>query len=269
MAIERITIVTPSFNQACFIKDTLESVKNQGYDQVEHLVLDNCSTDGSLEIIRSYPSVHLIAEPDKGQSDALNKGFKKADGDIIGWLNADDRYLPGCFTRVVDFFNKHPDCDIVYGDYRLIDGAGKLISNRQELPFDLFMLKYLHVLYIPSTTVFFRRIFEEGNFLDEDYHYAMDYEYFLRLALKGYRFGYIPAYLADFRTHQDSKSQRQTVIQINEMEKALALHDPLLSGLNGNTRMAVRRVLMGLACFKRYILKAIKGAYLERGYYAK
>lgn len=260
----KISVVTPSWNQAIYLKDAVESVHQQSYKNVEHLVFDNCSTDGSVEILKSYPHLCAVIEPDKGQSDALNKGFKAASGDIIGWLNSDDRYLPGCFQTVVDFFNAHPECDIVYGDYRLIDGNGALISKRKELPFDLFMLKYLHVLCIPSTTVFFRRrIFEENNFLDVSYHYAMDYEYFLRLALKGYKFCYCPSYLADFRTYPESKSQRQTVVQLQEMEKALLHYDDSLRRLNAPLRGCVRRILMVLARSKRSALKFINGAYLK------
>lgn len=260
----KISIVTASYNQAAYIKDALDSVRAQAYAQTEHLVIDNCSSDGSVEIIQSYPSVQLVCEPDKGQSNALNKGFKRASGDLIGWLNADDRYLPQCFDRVIAYFKQHPDCDVAYGDYRLIDEAGRVISNRQELPFDLFMLKYLHVLCIPSTTVFFRRrIFEEGNFLDEGYHLAMDYEYFVRLALKGYHFGYIPYYLADFRTHGQSKSCQQTKKQLQEMERALLARDPFLRVLHPQLRPAARMALMGAARIKRCGLKFLKGAYVQ------
>ena len=259
-----ISVVTPSWNQEPFIADAVESVRNQGYPNVEHLVLDNCSTDGSVEILKRYSHLKLLCEPDTGQSDALNKGFKMASGDVIGWLNADDRYLPGCFKAVTDYFNSHPECDIVYGDYRLIDKEGKVLSRRKELSFDLFMLKYLHVLYIPSTTVFFRRrVFEEGNFLDVDYHYAMDYEFFLRLALKGYRFGHINAFLADFRTYPESKSRRQTLTQKQEMEKALLDQDDVLKRLNAPWRQGVRNTLMVAARGKRCSLKFLRGAYFQ------
>ncbi|MBI3601373.1 MAG: glycosyltransferase [Candidatus Omnitrophica bacterium] len=262
----KLSIVTPSYNQARFITEAVESVRDQGYPDVEHLVMDNCSTDATSGILKEYSHLSLVCEPDRGQSDALNKGFRMASGDIVGWLNADDRYLPGCLKAVADFFTAHPDCDILYGNYRLIDEGSKVLCYRQELPFDLFMLKYLHVLYIPSTTTFFRRrIFEDGNFLDIRYHYAMDYEFFLRLALKGYRFSYLPSYLADFRTHADSKSRRQTLVQKEEMEAALLQYDQLLGKLNGSLRFCVRFGLEGIARSKRYVLKLINGAYFYKG----
>lgn len=256
------SIVTPSYNQGDFVGETIKSVMAQDYPGVEHIVVDNCSTDRTNDILKKYPHLDLVCEPDQGQSDAVNKGFKKASGDIIGWLNADDLYLPGCFKAVSDFFVANPSCDLVYGNYRLIDVTGKVLSYRQELSFDLFMLKYLHVLYIPSTTTFFRRrVIEEGNFLDTQYHYAMDYEFFLRLALKGYKFHHIPKFLADFRTHADSKTQKQTLAPKQEMEKALLQHDPYLRRFNGIGRAGMRGALMAAARLERYMLKFFNGAY--------
>lgn len=264
----KLSVVTPSYNQAKFIADAVESVKAQEYPDREHIVMDNCSTDGTGAILKDYPYLKLIRETDQGQSDALNKGFKMASGDIVGWLNADDRYLPGCFKTVSDFFVSHPSCDIIYGNYRLIDEAGKVLSYRKELGFDLFMLKYLHILYIPSTTTFFRRrVFEDGNFLDTHYHYAMDYEFFLRLALKGYKFCHVPVFLADFRTHAASKSQKQTLAQKQEMEDALLKHDPWLSQFHGPWRTGIRWGVMAAARLKRYALKFINGAYFYKGLY--
>jgi len=262
----KISIVTPSYNQAKFINKAIESVKGQEYPDMEHIVMDNCSTDGTGEVLKKYSHLKLICEPDQGQSDALNKGFKLASGDIVGWLNADDLYLPGCFKAVADFFLGHPSCDIVYGNYRLINEEAHVLAYRQELPFDLFMLKYLHILYIPSTTIFFRRrVFDDGNFLDINYHYAMDYEFFLRLALKGYQFCHVPGFLADFRTHQDSKSQKQTLAQKQEMETALLKHDQWLGQFRGLLFKAMRLGLMAAARLKRYALKFMSGAYFYKG----
>lgn len=258
----KISIVTPSYNQGGFIADALESVRGQGYEDFEHIILDNCSVDQTPAILKGYPYVRAIVEKDNGQSDALNKGFKLASGDIVGWLNADDRYLPGCFKAVSDFFTANPSCDILYGHYRLIDENGNVLSYRKELGFDLFMLKYLHVLYIPSTTTFFRRrIFDDGHLLDIHYHYAMDYEFFLRLALKGYKFCHIPVFLADFRVHSSSKSQQQTLAQKQELEKALLQHDRWLDHFQGPLLKFIRVSLMAIARLKRYMLKFATGAY--------
>lgn len=258
----RISIITPSFNQGAFIAQAVESVLAQGCSDVEHIIVDNCSTDNTASVLARYPHLKIIREKDKGQSDALNKGFKVATGDIVGWLNADDLYLPGCFAKVSAAFHRTTAADLVYGDYRLIDVGGNLICLRKELPFDMFMLKYLHILCIPSTTTFFkRRIFDDGNFLDIACHYAMDYEFFVRLALGGYRFVYTPDILADFRWHMDAKSQKQTRLQKQEMEQALVRHDPFLRAMPLPWRTGVRYGLMAAARCKRYALKLFMAKY--------
>lgn len=266
----KISIVTPSLNQGNFIEEATLSVLNQRYPDYEHIVVDGGSQDQTLDILRKYSSktkkLRWISEPDRGQSDALNKGFRLASGDIIGWLNADDRYLPGCFSRVIDFFSRNPDVDVVYGDYRFIDEKGKIIKLRKEIDFDFFILKYLHVLYIPSTATFFRRkIIDDGNFLSEDYHYAMDYEFFLRLALKGYKFAHIPEYLADFRWHPESKSTKAANKQRLEQERALENMDPLLRSIsNVALRHSLRKIFLILARGKRTWFKLLRGSYWAR-----
>ena len=162
----KISIVTPSFNQGAFIAQAIDSVLAQGYPDVEHIIVDNCSTDETASVLQRYTHLKVICEKDRGQSDALNKGFEAATGDIVGWLNADDKYLPGCFDAVVKTCSARAGDDVFYGDYRFVDVDGRLIRVRKELGFDMFMLKYLHMLYIPTTTAFFRRrIFDESNFL--------------------------------------------------------------------------------------------------------
>ncbi len=263
----KISIVTPSLNQGRFIEACIRSVLEQGYPAYEHIIVDGGSRDNTLKILERYPHLVRISEPDRGQADALNKGFKMAGGDLIGWLNADDLYLPGCFHTVSRFMLEHPDVDIVYGDYRFINENGSVLQLRKELGFDLFMLKYLHILYIPTTATFFkRRIFDEGNYLNEDYNYAMDYEFLLRLALKGYTFAHIPAVLADFRWHSQNKSTIAQDEQRAEQERALLELDPFMRRLTTHPgiRKGLRTVFMYLARGKRCWLKATKGYYLTQ-----
>ncbi|HOA22963.1 MAG TPA: glycosyltransferase family 2 protein [Aggregatilineales bacterium] len=263
-----ISIVTPTFNAMPYVEEAIESVLAQGYPAFEHIVIDGGSTDGTLDVLRRYPHLTWLSGPDKGQSDALNKGFRLARGDLVGWLNADDRYLPGCFERVAVYHTAHPKVDVIYGDYRWVDEAGEVQQVRRELDFDLFLLKYLHVLTIPTTTSFFRReVFGAGNLLDTSYHYAMDAEFYLRLALGGWRFGHLPALLADFRWHAGSKSTRQAAAQREEHLRALLTHDPLLSSVGARSRRAalvLRTVLMLLARTKRTLLKAARGYYFTQ-----
>ncbi len=262
----KISIVTPSLNQGEFIEQAILSVLHQNYASFEHIIIDGGSGDRTVEIIKKYPHLIWISEPDCGQSDALNKGFKIATGEVIGWLNADDLYLPNCFQTIESHFLKFQDSQIVYGNYRLIDENGHIIQYRHELDFDLFMLKYLHVLYIPSTTTFLRRkIIEEGYFLNLEYHYAMDYEWILRLALKGYKFIHIPTYLADFRTHAQSKSSVGTEKQHIEQERALIENDPFLKKVSHiKLRNMIRSILLYAARTKRYLLKGLRGYYFTQ-----
>ena len=203
----KISIVTPSFNQGAYIEDAIRSVLDQGYEHFEHIIMDNCSTDETLEIIARYPHIDLVSEPDKGQSDALNKGFLRATGDVIGWLNADDFYLPGTFHQVNSTFQRLPKVDAIYGNIRFINKYGEHVRNlRSHRPLKWLSLFYT---YIQSTAFFFRReIVEANHLLDQDLHYKMDKDFFARLLYSGYKFKYVNAYFASFRWHDSNKSNR-------------------------------------------------------------
>lgn len=268
----KISIVTASYNQTNFIGECLESVQSQGYDRVEHIVTDGVSTDGSVEILRRYSQQpgwqHLrwVSEPDRGQSDALNKGFHMATGDIVGWLNSDDRYRAGCFQAVIEAFEKNPEVDVLYGDYTWIDESGHVLRVRREIEFSRFVLSYHRVLYIPSTATFFRRrIFDEGNFIDTQYHYAMDYEFFLRLAQKGYRFKHTPRLLADYRWHPNSKSGSHPEKQLAEHDAIATIYSRTLRGLKSYAaKKLVLSALRVAAAGLRYSEKLVRGYYFKQ-----
>jgi glycosyltransferase involved in cell wall biosynthesis len=270
--IPKISIVTPTFNQAAFIEDTLLSVKNQNYPNLEHIVVDAASTDGTVDILRKFCSqpgweyLRWTSEPDRGQSDGLNKGFKTVTGDIAGWLNSDDRYRPGCFQEVVATFQRNEHADVLYGDYVMIDQAGRPLRIRRELEFSPFMLSYLHILYIPTTTSFFRqRIFQDGNWFDLSLDNTMDYEYYLRLARKGYRFQHVPRLWADLRLHPRSKSFAERG-RVFELHDAIAINDsPLLRGLHPRAlQWLVLKSLRVAARSRRSLEKMIRGYYFEQ-----
>ena len=128
-----ISIVTPSYNQGKFIEDTIQSVLIQNYPNFEHIIVDNCSTDGTVEILKKYPFLKWISEPDKGQTDALNKGFRKATGDIIAYLNSDDQYCPGVFLTVADYFLEHPECKWLCGNVIFTDSKGTVYEKKKPL----------------------------------------------------------------------------------------------------------------------------------------
>jgi glycosyltransferase involved in cell wall biosynthesis len=207
-----ISVVTTSFNQAAYLEQTLASVQSQNYPTLEHIVVDGASTDGTPDLLarksgESWSHLRWLSEPDKGQTQAMNKGLRMATGDVIGWLNSDDIYRPGCLEAVARVFEEHPEVDVLYGDYTFIDKDGKHLSERREIEPNRLVLFYHHVLYIPTTATFFRRrIFDSGYWLDESLQYAMDYEFFVRLAMAGFHFRHISALLADFRLHPASKT---------------------------------------------------------------
>lgn len=265
----RISIVTPSFNQGPFIEECLVSVKRQNYQAIEHIVVDGASTDGTVETLRRYALTpgweHLrwVSEPDRGQSDALNKGFRMATGDIIGWLNSDDRYRPGCIAAVLDAFEKQPEVDVLYGDYTWIDETGRVWQIRREIEFSKFILFYHRVLYIPTTSTFFRRrIIDDENFIDLRFRYAMDYDFFLRLARRGYRFQHLSRVLADFRWHGGSKSGSQSAKQLEEHNRIAEMYSGFPHMLpEGFARGIAFRFLRTAAAGLRYSEKLVSGYY--------
>jgi glycosyltransferase involved in cell wall biosynthesis len=267
-----ISVVTPSFNQAHFIRDALASVQYQNYKDFEHLVIDGMSTDGTLDILRNLSGNTMqknpiwISEPDTGQSEALNKGFHRAKGEIIGWLNSDDRYRPDCFGHVAKAFEDNPEIDIVYGDYRTINDIGEPLQIRREIAFSAFILQYHRILYIPTTATFFRRrVFEDNNWLNENLQYAMDLEFFIRLSERGYRFMHIPKILADFRLHPSSKTCRYSDRQRVEHQQVVLTTAPLLRDLRSSRlRAPVFSVLRPIACIIRYSEKLLRGYYWEQ-----
>lgn len=266
-----ISIVTPSFNQAEFIAEAIASVRLQSYRNYEHLIVDGMSTDGTVAIIRALATgeeqtaIAWISEQDSGQSEALNKGFRRAKGEIIGWLNSDDRYLANCFEHVVKAFEDNPDVDIIYGDYRFIDESGKLLRVRREIDFNAFILLYHHILYIPTTATFFRRrIFDEGNLINESFQYAMDLDFFLRLEKQGYRFKHIPWILADFRLQQSSKTCSFPEKQKLEHEQIVLAAAPICRRVESvRIKKMLLMLLRSIASLRRYSEKLLRGYYWD------
>lgn len=204
-----LSVITPSYNSAEFIEEAMLSVARQEGAAIEHIVVDGASTDGTVEIVKRYPAVQCISERDRGQSDAINKGFLRATGDLVGWLNADDYYLPGGLAAIARAAQEHPEADVIYGDCVFVDAVGKLVRSKVEHDFDRAVLLYFGC-YIPSTSTFFRRrVIDSGRLLDCDYRVCMDFEYFARLANAGLKFHYLPRFIAAFRWHGCNVSLQQ------------------------------------------------------------
>lgn len=207
---KKISIVTPTYNSGKFLEEAIQSVLDQEYENFEHIIIDNCSTDNTEEIFNNYDHLIIISEPDKSQSDAINKGFRIVKGDIFAWLNADDWYERETFKKVNEIFT-NSNFDVVYGDIHNVDKNGNIINSKKEPRFNYFTLLYYRC-YIESTATFFnRRILDDGHYLDEKNHpySSMDYEYYVRLAKLGYSFYHTPNIFASFRWHEQNISLDQ------------------------------------------------------------
>ena len=202
-----VSIVTPSFNQVRYLEETIHSVLDQDYGPIEYIIVDGGSTDGSVEIIQRYDKrlSWWISEPDQGQTDAINKGFAHAQGDILAWLNSDDTYLPGAIHEAVAYLESHPQTGMVYGDANLIDEAGHVIGQFPARQTDYQRLRRGYV-HIPQQAAFFRAaLWREVGPLDPTFYFAMDYDLWVRLARIA-PLDYYPRLWANFRLHQSGKS---------------------------------------------------------------
>lgn len=203
----KITIVIPSYNQGQFIGRTIDSILDQGFTDLELLVMDGGSTDETLQVLTSYGNrITWQSAPDRGQTQAINKGWKTAAGEILGWVNSDDQLLPGSLEKVNGYFEAHPETSWLYGDCRYIDSFDQPLGNYPAQPYDYGLLVKDLQNYIPQPTVFLRRSLVDAiGFLNEDLHYVMDLEYWLRIGLK-YPAVYLNSPLACLRLHREAKS---------------------------------------------------------------
>jgi glycosyltransferase involved in cell wall biosynthesis len=202
-----ITIITPSLNQGMYINDTIDSVLSQNYPALDYQVWDGGSTDETHSILRSYgEALYWFSEPDAGQSNAINKGWRKSRGEIVSWLNSDDSLCPGALQHVGFFFNHHPEVDVLYGDCEIVDQTGKFLQLYPTQPYDFKMLILSTVNFIPQPATFIRRkVLDDIGYLEESLDLVMDFDYWLR-AGKTHQFAYTQGRLARLRTHYQAKS---------------------------------------------------------------
>lgn len=206
-----LSVVTPSFNSGEFISETLDSVAalRTPYEQ---WVIDGGSTDATIALLESRedPALHWVSEPDRGQTHAVNKGLERATGDVCGWLNADDTYIPEAVDRALDHMDSHPEVDVVFGGVHFTDGEAR--TRRVYVPGAYSWPRYLFLGdYIPTPTFLFRRsLLEETGLLHESWVDAADYDFYLRL-LHGRRVERIPEPLVRFRYHEGSKTARDAM----------------------------------------------------------
>lgn len=204
----KISVVTPSFNQKVFLLQAMRSVLDSGYPNLEYLVVDGGSADGSKEVIETEGKrlAYWTSRSDGGQAEAVQHGFDRAGGEIMGWLNSDDLLLPGALQRIGAYFAAHPDVDVVYGHRILIDEGSKEIGRWVMPPHDPEILRWVD--YIPQETLYWRRSLWEktGARMDVGLHFALDWELLHRFVEAKARFARLPQFLGAFRIHKAQKT---------------------------------------------------------------
>ncbi len=222
----RITVVMPSLDQGEFLEAALRSVLLQGAPGLELIVVDGGSRDGSVDILRRYEPwlSYWTSEPDRGQAHAINKGFERATGDVVGWLNSDDLLLPKTLERIAVAFLRHDDVSVVCGFRKVIDASGAFVRNWVRDPPTAHYLR--HYCCVAQETVYWRRtVLEELGPLDESFGYALDYDYWLRMLAAGYELTPLPHYLGAFREHPGSKTTNRLDLYHREMHRIYRRYD--------------------------------------------
>ncbi len=257
----RVSIVTPSYNQAQFIEETIRSVLLQGYPNLEYIIIDGGSTDGSVEIIKKYEPwlAYWVSERDRGQSHAINKGWQRSTGEILAWLNSDDLYTASSVGKAVDALQANPTASLVYSDCFIVDAIGKHLRNWVSQPFDLATL-FSYGTYILQQTTFIRRhVLETVGWLDESLQMIMDTDLFIRIGLivqspKVYLSG---TYFAKCREHSSSKTKTQSEYFCSE---ALQVWDRVFSNKVIPEKVAaVRSIAYSIIYFNYAVTKVQRG----------
>lgn len=218
----KISVVTPSYNQGQFIEETIRAVLLQGYPDIEFIITDGGSTDNTVEIIKNYEPfiAYWVSERDKGQADAINKGFTHATGQIFYWINSDDWPAPNAFKTAALTFHALPDVGVLFGNCYFVDENYETLKLRQGYDFDTAALVELNP--IEQNTVFFRRtVWESFGGIKESLHFIVDFELWLRWSLQGVKFKHCPEIFAYFRLHQTSKSTQLQITNITESSDLL------------------------------------------------
>lgn len=255
MKFPKISLITPSFNQARFLEETLKSVLDQNYPNLEYIVMDGGSTDGSVEIIERYADKlsYWISEPDDGQTDALIRGFAKATGEILGWLCSDDILEPNSLHDVSQFFLKNPHADVVYGNSLWIDPEGCFIKSRKEHAFDRSILLYEHN-FIPQPSTFWKNsLYHKVGGLNQDFNVAMDADLWLRFS-EVTDIHHVRKFWSRMRIYPEQKTYR--LLNQREAEKKI-----LRERYFGSEPDWVVNSKQMLAKTNRVIRKSIRGCY--------
>jgi len=246
----KISIVTPSYNQAQFLERTILSVLNQNYPNLEYIIIDGGSTDGSVEIIKKYKKylTYWVSEPDNGQADAINKGFKMATGDLVAWQNSDDIYLPGAFMKIAKEYKENPGYDVYFGNVYLIDRYDNIKKEMRFIPFSVEHLIFYDWNLSSQSILWKMEIFKEAGFLDESLPVAFDWDWFIRLGKLDYNFKFIRCFLGCYRIHDRAKlatvrgdERDQHISKVRE-KNGILVEGNIYLGLK-KTKVFLRRIM--------------------------
>lgn len=215
-----VSVVTPAYNQADFLRDTIESVLSQDYPHIEHQVIDDGSTDSTPAILKEYEDrVMVESHSNRGQTPTINKGWERARGDIVTWLNSDDTFLPGAVTTAVEYLSEHPEVDIVFGDTLFTQADGTPIEpskKRADFNYEHFVVECENPIAQPSAFIR-RNVIDDVGLLDPKFYYFMDWDFWLRAGLR-HRIEYFPGLYSTYRLHKDSKTVAQANRAAPELE---------------------------------------------------
>ena len=257
LARPKVSVITPSYNQGAFIEETILSVLNQDYPNIEYIVIDGGSTDNTVDIIKKHENrlTYWVSEKDGGQSEAINKGFARATGEIVCWLNSDDILMPGALQHVVSFFENDKETDLVNGQLVIIDEHSTIISNYLTLKQKEWYASH-GVYYVSQPSMFWKRkIFDRIGFIRNDFHACMDREFLIRVFNGGFKIGHLNEILDGFRIHSQSKSaagweNKPYIRELAELKKMYG------NGYGGKPHPGVKVL---------YVLeKMMKGLYLRK-----
>jgi glycosyltransferase involved in cell wall biosynthesis len=224
----KISVITPSYNQGRFIEQTIRSVLQQQNADVEHIVMDGGSTDSTKDILAQFPKLRWVSERDRGQSDAINKGFRAATGGVLAWLNSDDWYEPDVLAEVARYFEDHPECMILYGDIAFADMEGRRFLTYTGDRLNLESMMACPDLVRQPSTFWRKEVVELIGGVDETLHIVMDFDFFLRAGLR-WEFHYMPRIISNYRCYEENKSLSMGRRQAREMFKVYRKNHVTLS----------------------------------------